>query len=205
MVAFNVNAGNIRFVAVLIVGLVLVSSHLAFLRHCCKRIIQSSVQRKGIGRLPVARPVRQASVLNLIIFKGGNFLAVVMIVCCFLHTLDHFFVFDVVSQDLQQIDDLHILVGGVFQSVFDPTVGLTTHIDKEVAVGDFENIIGGGLVAVQVNTVVQQHCYFGVISLVTEEFFDPVVFRENSGDNFQFIGCIGICLLSAAGKDAGQH
>ena len=205
MVAFDVDVGNVRFVAVLIVGLVLIGSHLALLCHRCKRIIQRSIQRKGVGRLPVARPVRQASVLNLIVFKGGDFLAVVVIMLRFLHTLDHFFGLDAVAKDIQQVDDLHILVGGIFQSIVHPAVGLTADIDKQVAVGNFDNIISSWLIAVQVNAVVQQHCDFSVVSLVTEDFFDPIVFGEDGGDNAQFVSLIGIVLLSAAGKNADER
>ena len=167
VVTLNIDVGNVRFVAVLIVGLVFFGGHFAFLCHRCKRIIQRSVQHKGIGRLPVARPIRQASVLNLVIFKGGDFLAVVMVVICFLHTLDHFFCLDAVAKDIQQVDDFHVLVGGIFQSIVHPAVGLAAHIDEQVTVGDFDNVIGSGLIAVQVNAVIKQHRDFGVIGFVT--------------------------------------
>ena len=101
VVACNVNIGNVRFVAVLIVSLILVGGHLAFLCHRCKGIVQRSVQRKGVGRLPTARPVGQASVLNLMIFKGGNLLAVVMGVLCFLHPLNGLLRFYGITQHLQ--------------------------------------------------------------------------------------------------------
>ena len=157
MVALDINVGNVRFVAVLIVGLVLVGCHLAFLCHRGKRVIQRSVQRKGIGRLPVARPVGQASVLNLVVFKGGNFLAVVVGMFRFLHTLNGLFCFHGIAQHLQQVDDLHILVGSIFQDALHPAVRLTAHMDEEVAVGNLDDVIRRGLVAVQVNAVVQQH------------------------------------------------
>ena len=179
-----------------------------------------------------ARPVRQASVLNLIVFKGGDFLAVVMvaIVLCFLHTLDHFFGFDAVAKDLQQIDDLHILVGGIFQSIVHPAVGFAAHIDEQVAVGNFNNIISSWLIAVQVNAVVQQHGQLVVFRLIAQHLAHPVVFREDRGDDLErflrrFLGCrfgiyvricgciwlrFGICIVvyllgRAAGKNACQH
>ena len=157
MVARNVNIGNVRFVAVLIVSLILVGGHLAFLCHRCKGIVQRSVQRKGVGRLPTALPVGQTSVLNLMIFKGGNLLAVVMGVLCFLHPFNDLLRFHGIAQHLQQVDDLHLLVDGVFQDVLHPFIGLAAHIDEEVAVGNLDDVIRRGLIAVQVNTVVQQH------------------------------------------------
>ena len=183
VVAFNVNIGNVRFVALLIVGLILIGGHLAFLCHRCKGIVQRSVQRKGVGRLPAARPVGQASVLNLMIFKGGNLLAVVMGVLCFLHPLNAFFCFHGITQHLQQVDDLHILVGSIFQDALHPAVRLTAHMDEEVAVGNLDDVIRRGLVAVQVNAVAQQHGQIGAPGLVAENILDPVIFRENGGDN----------------------
>ena len=44
-------------------------------------------------------------------------------------------------------------------------------------------IVGGGLIAVQVYTVIQQHGDFGAVRLVPQNFTDPVVFREDGGDN----------------------
>ncbi len=120
-------------------------------------------------------------VLMLVLF------ALVMVVLGFLHALDHFFGLDAVAKNLQQIDDLHVLIDGIFQRVLDPAVGLAADIDKEVAVGNFDNIIGSGLIAVQINAVVQKHGDLSVVSLVAEDFPDPVVFRENGGDDFQFL------------------
>ena len=209
VVARNVNIGNVRFVAVLIVSLILVGGHLAFLCHRCKGIVQRSIQRKGVGRLPTARPVGQASVLNLMIFKGGNLLAVVMGVLCFLHPLNAFFCFHRITQHLQQVDDLHILVGSIFQDALHPAVRLTAHMDEEVAVGNLDDVIRRGLVAVQVNAVVQQHGQIGAPGLVAENFLDPVIFWENGSDNAQFIGIalarLCVVLFAAAGKQADHH
>ena len=46
---------------------------------------------------------------------------------------------------------------------------------------------------------------FCVISLVTKDFPNPVIFRKNGGDNAQFVGFVGIVLLSAASKSADEH
>ena len=40
---------------------------------------------------------------------------VVVVVFLFLHTLDHFFGFNALAKSFQQVDDLHVLVGGIFQ------------------------------------------------------------------------------------------
>ena len=75
----------------------------------------------------------------------------------FLHTLNGLFCFHGIAQHLQQVDDLHILVGSIFQDALHPAVRLTAHMDEEVAVGNLDDVIRRGLVAVQVNAVVQQH------------------------------------------------
>lgn len=74
--------------------------------------------------MPVARPVGQTSILNLIVFKGGNFLAVVVIMFDFLHALNGLLSLNAVAENIQQIDGLHILVGGFLQRVVHPFVGL---------------------------------------------------------------------------------
>ena len=80
---------------------------------------------------------------------------VFMVVFGSLHPLNGFFRFYGIPHHLHQIDDLHILVGGIFQSPLDPAVRLAAHMDKQVAGGNFYDIIGGGLIAVQVNVVIQ--------------------------------------------------
>ena len=56
-------------------------------------------------------------------------------------------------------------------------------MDEEVAVGNLDDVIRRGLVAVQVNAVAQQHGQIGAPGLVAENILDPVIFRENGGDN----------------------
>ena len=132
-------------------------------------------------------------------------MAVTVVVAVLLHTLNGLLRFHGITQHLQQIDDLHIPVGGVFQSVFHPAIGLAAHIDEQVAVGDLDNIICRGLIAVQVNAVIQQHGDLGVIRLVAQDRPDPIVCGKDGRDDLQFAGFSGILRLSAAGKDASQH
>ena len=117
------------------------------------------------------------------IFKGGNLLAVVMGVLCLLHPLNGLLRFCGITQHIQQIDDFYILIVGVFQDALHPAVGLAAHIDEQVAVGNLDDVIRRGLVAVQVNAAVQQHGQIGALGLVAENILDPVIFRENGGDN----------------------
>ena len=131
----------------------------------------------------------------------------VVVVVLFLHALDHFFGFNALAKSFQQVDDLHVLVGGIFQSIVHPVIRLAANIDEQVALGDFDNIIRGGLIAVQVSAIIQQHGHFGVIRLVTENFSDPIVFGENRGDDAKsrFIRSRLLILLAAACQQANGH
>ena len=101
------------------------------------------------------------------------------------------------------------LLAAFLQDVIHPFIGLAAHIDEQVAVGNLDDVIRCGLVAVQVNTVVQQHGQVGALGLVAENFSDPVVFWENGGDNAQFIGIalarLCVVLFAAAGEQADRH
>ena len=83
-------------------------------------------------------------------------------------------------------------------------------MDKQVAGGNFYDIIGGGLIAVKVNAVIQQHRELGIFRLIAENLPGPVVFGENGGDNLQFSCFVRIVffmvfLLCTAGKNADRH
>ena len=100
-----------------------------------------------------------------------------------LHTLNGFFLFYGVAQHFQQVDDLHILVDRIFQGVLHPAVGLAADVDEQIAVCDLHHIVHGGLVAVQVNAIVQQHRDIGIRKFVAENLPYPVVFREDGGND----------------------
>ena len=177
---------------------------LVLLRPVLAEFVQVAVQQIGVQGLPRTGEIREGAILDVIL-RELFIVAVTVVVTVLLHTLNGLLRFHGITQHLQQVDDLHVLVGGVFQSVFHPAVGLAAHIDKQVAIGYLDNIIGGGLIAVQVNAVIQQHGDLGVLRLVTQDRPDPIVFGEDGRDDLQFAGFSGILRLSAAGKDAGQH
>ena len=193
-----------RSLKLLQIGVLCGRAVLVLLRPVLAEFVQVAVQQIGVQGLPRTGEIREGAILDVILCELF-IVAVTVVVTVLLHTLNGLLRFHGVAQDLQQIDDLHIPIGGVFQSIFHPAVGLAAHIDEEVAVGDLDDVIRCGLVAVQVNTVVQQHGQIGAPGLVAENFLDPVIFWENGSDNAQFIGFSGILRLSAAGKDAGQH
>ena len=62
------------------------------------------------------------------------FLCILVLVLLLLHPLNDFFCFYGITQYLQQIDNLHIPVGGISQSILHPFVGLAAYIDKQVAI-----------------------------------------------------------------------
>ena len=181
---------------------------LVLLRPVLAEFVQIAVQQKGVQGLPRTGEIREGAILDVILCELF-IVAVTVVVALLLHPLDGLLRFHGIAQHLQQVDDLHLLVDGVFQDVLHPAVGLAAHIDEEVAVGDLDDVIRCGLVAVQVNTVVQQHGQIGALSFVSENFSDPVILRENGGDNAQFVGIalarLCVVLFAAAGKQADRH
>ena len=170
--------------------------------------IQIAVQQIGMQGLPRTGEIREGAVLDVILCELF-IVAVTVVVAVLLHPFNDLLRFYGISQHLQQVDDLHLLVGGVFQDALYPAVRLAAHIDEEVAVGDLDDVIRCGLVAVQVNTVVQQHGQIGAPGLVAENFLDPVIFWENGSDNAQFIGIalarLCVVLFAAAGEQTDRH
>ena len=132
-------------------------------------------------------------------------LLLLVVMLLLLHTLYGFFCLCGIAQHVQKPDDLPVLVGRIFQSVLHPAVGLAADIEKEIAFGNFNNIINGWLIAVQINAAVQQRGYLSTVSLVTEDFPDPVVCGENGRDNVQLIGCCGSVLGGTAGKHSCRN
>lgn len=109
---------------------------------------------------------------------------------------------DGILEHIEQVDDLPVLVRRACQCIIDPAVRLAADIKEQVAVGNLYNIICGRLIAVQVNAVVEQHSNIGIVCLVTENLTDPVVFRENGGNDLQFAAVLFGERRTAA---AGQH
>ena len=102
-----------------------------------------------------------------------------------LHAFHDFFLFYLLAQHIQQVNDLHILIGGFLQGIFHPAIRLTADINEQIAVRDFDNIVCGRLVAVQIHAIVQQHGKLGVIGFIAEDFAHPVILREDGRDDFQ--------------------
>ena len=121
-------------------------------------------------------------VLTLVLFA---FLMLVVMVG--LHAFHNLFLFRLVSQSLQKVDDLHVRVDGLLQGIVHPAVGLAAHIEEHVAGGNLHNILGCRLIAVQIHAGIQQHGELRVGYFLTENLPDPVIFRENGGDDLQFL------------------
>ena len=100
-----------------------------------------------------------------------------------LHALDHFFFLRIVAECLKEINDLAVRILSFFQGILHPAVRLSAHINKEVALRDLCDIVGSRLIAVQINTVVEEQRELCVLCLVTENLPHPVILRENGRDN----------------------
>ena len=97
------------------------------------------------------------AVLMVMVIFMVAVLMVVIVVMLVLHALHNLLFLDLVAENLEKVDDNHILVGCLRQRIPDPAVRLASHIDKEVAGGDFHNIIHCGLITVKVDAVVKKH------------------------------------------------
>ena len=96
-----------------------------------------------------------------------------------LHSLYNFFLFRLVSQHVHQIDGFSFRVSGAFQYIGYPGIGLSAYINKYVTGGYLQDIRHGGLETVHVCSIAKKQGKIHVIRLVTQNFFYPVVFREN--------------------------
>ena len=105
---------------------------------------------------------------------------VVFMLMFMLHALDDLLQLDVLAHGLHQVDHHHVWIHGFGQSVLDPLVALATHIGEHVAGGDLHDVLGGGLVAVQVHAVVQQHGDLDVV-VVSDGLAHPVIDGEDGG------------------------
>jgi len=197
-----------RSLILLPIGVLCGRAVLVLLRPVLAEFVQIAVQQKGVQGLPRTGEIREGAILDVILCELF-IVAVTVVVTVLLHPFNGLLRFYGISQHFQQVDDLSLLIVGVFQDALHPAIGLAAHVDEEVAVGNLDDVIRRGLVAVQVNAAAQQHGDLGIIRLVAENFLDPVVLRENGGDNAQFVG-IALALLcgilfAAAGKQADRH
>ena len=123
---------------------------------------------------------------------------VVVVMVVFLHPLHIFYA---VSQYLHQVQGDPVGVAGVGQGVLHPGVRFAAGIEKQVAIGDGDHVVRRGLEAVQVHAVVQEHGQLHPVGLVAQNLPDPVILRENGGDDAQLVvGLFGGGRGSAAGQ-----
>ena len=117
----------------------------------------------------------------LVIF-GAAFVVMIMIS---LHAFDDFLLADHIAQHIQQLDHLHVRVHGLLQDILDPVIRLAADIDEQVAGGDGQDVRGGGLVAVEIDTIVQKEGQIHVLRFLAQDVPDPVVFREDGRDDVE--------------------
>ena len=185
MITIDFNILNIRLVARLVIGFIFICRHFPGFRHCGKRFIQRSVQRKRICGLPIARPIRKGSVLNLIVFKGRNLFAVVVVMLGFLHAFHNFFFLGFDAGEHGNRFQIGVLRS--FQHIVHPAVGFAADVNEQVAGRNLGDIRCGRLIVVQVNAVIQQERQFNIIRMCAQNLAHPVVLRKGCADDAQFI------------------
>ena len=105
-----------------------------------------------------------------------------LLMFAFLHTFFEFLHLSGITENVHQVDDLHVLVGSFCKSVFDPFIGLSAHIHEQVAGGYLNYIVSSRLIIVQVNTVVKEIGYFNIFCMASEDLLYPVVFGEDGAN-----------------------
>ena len=128
-------------------------------------------------------------VFILVIFIPVFVFIVVMLlvfVVFVLHALHDLFHLDVVAHGLNEVHHDHIRVHGLSQRVFHPLVALAAHVDEHIAGGDLHDVLGGGLVAVQIHAIVQQHGNLNVV-VIPDYFTHPVIDGEDGGHHAELL------------------
>ena len=121
-------------------------------------------------------------VVLMLFFAFFMFFALFMIVLVRLHAFLDFLFLCLIAEDIHQVEDGHILVVSLLEGIIHPFVGLAADIDEDIAVGDIDDVLGGGLVAVQVDAVVEQQVEVDV-RVILRDLAHPVIDRKNGGDH----------------------
>ena len=82
----------------------------------------------------------------------GLFLAAFIVLV--LHPLNDLFLFDGVTEYIEQVDHDHILIDRLRQRVLHPFVALAADVNEKIAGRDLYHVVRRGLVAVQIDAVV---------------------------------------------------
>ena len=86
------------------------------LRPVLAEFVQIAVQQKGVQGLPRTGEIREGAILDVILCELF-IVAVTVVVAVLLHPFNDLLRFTVIAQHLQQVDDLHLLVGCVFRTL----------------------------------------------------------------------------------------
>ena len=67
-------------------------------------------------------------------------------------------------------------------------------------------MMSSAVIAVQIDAAVKKQGQLGVLGLVTEQVFYPVILRKDGADDTELVGiCCGRCLTPAAGKNTDEQ
>ena len=113
------------------------------------------------------------------------FLALVLmvVVVLLLHPLDDLLLAGGVSYDLEHADAPHVFVCGIGKRVLDPFVRLTAHVHEQVAVRYDRDVLHRGLIAVQVDPIVEKVHEVEVLGLVAQDLSRPVICGKGGADD----------------------
>ena len=115
--------------------------------------------------------------LRLLWFR---FLPFVFMFLLGLHAFDFLLFLDGISQCVHQVDFHTVFIGFTLQGIFDPLIGFTAHVNKQITTGDFLEIFRSRLIAVHIYTIVQKHRKLRIFCTISQNFLRPVVSRKYS-------------------------
>lgn len=135
----------------------------------------------------ISIPVVMVFLVVLVLFLFVVVFFFVVVVVVMFHAFDYILHPDILAHGLHEVDDHPVRVHGFGQRAFDPLVALVAHIHEGVADSDLHDVLGGGLVAVQVHAAVQHHGELDIVA-VADDLPHPIVDREDGGYDAELLG-----------------
>ena len=139
--------------------------------------------------LVVFRPLFIFTVFMMVFAGAFVFMLVMMLIRAFVivigfHAFDDFFFLRRISERIEEFQHDAVFIFDLFARVVHPPFGFAADIDEEIAFGNLCDIGNRRLIAVQIDTVVEQQCEIDFRRAVFRYFANPIVYGENIGNDF---------------------
>ena len=120
---------------------------------------------------------------------AGAFVFVMMLARAFMivigfHAFDDFLFLRRISERIEEFQHDAVFIFDLFARVVHPPFGFAADINEKITFGNLCDIGNRRLIAVQIDTVVEQQCEIDFRRAVFRYFADPIVYGENIGNDF---------------------